>query len=103
MMSDTEKFLSSLSQIGEQMEEERKAYEAENDAWWNALSQREREDAFYAVVKRIYQGEIVEQGSYRYVLYDIFGFDASMYMRGMDCGYMTLHNAIVVANEGDNV
>ncbi len=85
------------------MEEERKSYEAENDAWWNALSQQEREDAFYAVVKRIYQGEIVEQGSYRYVLYDTFGFDASMYMRGMDCGYMTLHNAIVVANEGDNV
>ena len=94
MMSDTEKFLSSLSQIGEQMEEERKAYEAENDAWWNALSEREREDAFYAVVKRIYQGEIVEQGSYRYVLYDIFDFDASMYGRGMDCGYMSLHNAI---------
>lgn len=93
-MSDTESLLEIIASIGEQMAEERKAYEAENDAWWSALSEREREDAFYAVVKRIYEGDIKQQGSYRYVLYDIFGFDASMYMRGMDCGYMSLHNAI---------
>jgi hypothetical protein len=102
-MSDTEKFLDRLSSMGERMAAVRKDYEAENDAWWSGLSEQEREDAFYAVVKRIYKGEIIDQGSYRYVLYDIFGFDASMYIRGMDCGYMNIHNAIVVAEEGEDV
>lgn len=90
----SEELLNKLARLGEVMESERAAYEAENDAWWSRLSTKEREDAFYAVVKRIHGGEIVENGSYRYILYDIFDFDASMYMRGMDCGFMALHNAI---------
>ena len=69
-------------------------YEAENDAWWNALTEQEREDAFYAVCKRLYQGELKERGSYRYVLYNVFGFDSGMYLLGMNCGFMALHNAI---------
>lgn len=93
------KFLGKLSELGELMEQERVSYEAENDAWWSRLSTKEREDAFYAVVKRVYQGELVEQGTYRYILYDIFGFDGSMYMRGMDCGFMALHNAIKTPDE----
>lgn len=80
-------------------EEAKPAYEAENDAWWNALSEKEREDAFYAVVKRIYVGEVVVKGSYRYVLYEVFGFDYSMYGRGMDCGYLALHNLIMSDEE----
>lgn len=75
-------------------ESEREQYEAANDIWWNSLSNDEREHAFYAVVKRLHKGELIDKGSYRYILYDIFGFDQSMYMRGMDCGYMDLHNAI---------
>jgi hypothetical protein len=93
------KILETLSELGKLYEESSRAYEAENDAWWNNLSEKEREDAFYAVVKRIYKGEIVEKGSYRYVLYDVFGFDFHMYARGMDCGYMYLHNAIF---DGEN-
>jgi len=69
-------------------------YEEENDIWWDSLTQKEREDAFYAVVKRIYKAELEDKGSYRYALYDVFGFDGSMYVRGMDCGYMAIHNAI---------
>lgn len=98
-MSDTEKFLDSLAAMGESMAKASKQYEIENDEWWGGLSEQEREDAFYAVVKRIYKGDIVDQGSYRYVLYEVFGFDASMYIRGMDCGYMSLHNAIKTDDE----
>ena len=76
-----------------------KQYEQENDAWWNSLSETEREDAFYAVVKRIHDGEIKQQGSYRYILYDVFGFDMSMYGRGMDCGFLELHNRIMSEEE----
>ena len=84
-----------FSELGEALEESRKSYEAKNDEWWNNLTQDERENAFYAVCKRIHKAELEDKGSYRYALYDIFGFDAGMYSRGMDCGYMNIHNAIV--------
>lgn len=94
-------FLQELSDLGQAQEQEQSQYEQGVDLWWNQLSQEDQERAFYAVVSRIHRGELVERGTYRYVLYDVFGFDGSMYIRGMDCGYMALHNAIVVA-EGDD-
>ena len=94
-----EKALQELSDIGQEMEKARKVYEHDNDTWWNNLTETEREDAFYAVCKRLYQGEIKNRASYRYVLYNVFGFDPGMYARGMDCGYMALHNAIFDGEE----
>ena len=69
-------------------------YQLENDEWWNNLTESEREHAFYAVVKRIIQGIIEENGSYRHVLYNVFEFQQDMYGAGMDCGYMSIHNLI---------
>jgi hypothetical protein len=94
-MSDKEKALDGLAKLSQMMEESRNQYEAENNAWWDSLTEKEREDAFYAVCKRIHKAEIKDQGSYRYALYDVFGFDEGMYMRGMDCGFMDLHNSII--------
>ena len=94
MSDDKEKALQALSDLGQEMEKARKVYEHNNDAWWNGLSEQEREDAFFAVVKRIHKAEIKDNGSYRYALYNVFGFDGGMYMKGMDCGYMAIHNAI---------
>jgi len=51
------------------------------------------------VCKRIHTGDIKDSGTYRYVLYDVFGFDPGMYGAGMDCGYMAIHNAIGDGNE----
>lgn len=90
-----------MNMIREGLESERDDYEAKNDEWWNSLSEEERENAFYAVVKRIYKAEIVDKGTYRYALYDVFGFDAGMYSRGMDCGFMDLHNAIEIDEEAE--
>jgi hypothetical protein len=95
----SEELLNKLAEIGQAVADNRKSYEAQNDEWWDRLSQQEREDAFYAVVKRIHKGEIVDKGTYRYILYDIFGFDGSMYIRGMDCGFMAMHNAIKTDEE----
>jgi hypothetical protein len=89
-----EKALDALAELSQEMEKHREEYEAENDAWWNGLSDQEREDAFYAVVKRMHRAELQDKGTYRYALYDVFGFDGGMYKQGMDCGYMALHNAI---------
>lgn len=91
--------LQSLSEFGEEMEKHRIADEARIDQWWNNLSYEERTDAFYAVVKRLVHGELEKKGTYRYVLYDVFGFGPDMYIRGMDCGYMALHNSIMDEEE----
>lgn len=91
---NTEDLLQKLSELGEPIRQANQEYAEQNLQWWNSLSEREREDAFYAVVKRIYQGDVVDGGSYRHVLYGVFGFDAGMYSRGMECGYMTIHNLI---------
>ena len=93
--ADREKALEKLSELSQVMEDQKLRFESKLDDWWNSLPEHEREWAFYSVVKRIYQGEIVDKGTYRYVLYDIFGFDAGMYALGMDCGFMALHNSII--------
>jgi hypothetical protein len=89
-----EEALDALAELSQEMEKHREEYEAANDAWWNGLTEEEREDAFYAVVKRIHKAELQDKGTYRWALYDVFGFDGGMYMKGMNCGYMALHNAI---------
>ena len=94
MNEERKKALQELSDMSQEFQKMYDDYEAENDAWWNALTEQEREDAFYAVCKRLYQGELKERGSYRYVLYNVFGFDSGMYLLGMNCGFMALHNAI---------
>lgn len=93
-MTEKNRFLETMTEIGQEMEKAREAYEKENEAWWNGLSEQEREDAFYAVCKRIWKADGEDRGSYRYALYDVFGFDPGMYGRGMDCNYMSIHNAI---------
>ena len=94
MNDDKEKALQELSDMTQEFDNADKQRDAENDAWWESLTEKERQDAFYAVCKRIHEGEVVKGGSYRYVLYDVFGFDNSMYVDGMRCGYMALHNAL---------
>ena len=79
----------------QQAEEGRKAYEVKCDEYWDSLEYEDQLKAFYSVVKRIYQGEVKDKGTYRWVLYDVFGFGPDAYALGMDCGYMYLHNAIV--------
>ena len=94
MSDEQKKALQELSDIGQEMEKNRILHEAKVDEWWDNLTQEERENAFYAVCKRIHKAELKDKGTYRYALYDVFGFDGGMYMDGMDCGFMALHNAI---------
>ena len=94
-MNDNKKeLLEGLEELREAQQKAREDYEIMNDAWWNGLSEEDREEAFYAVCKRIHKAELKDRGTYRWALYDVFGFDMGMYGRGMDCGFMALHNAI---------
>lgn len=76
-----------------------KQIEQDQEEYWNSLSKDDQLKAFCAVVRRIVQGELRDKGSYRWVLYDVFGFGPEAYVRGMDCGFMALHNAIVTDKE----
>ena len=100
-MSDDKKeeLFEGLQELREAQLASREHNEIMNDAWWNGLTEEEREEAFYAVCKRIHKAELEQRGSYRYALYDVFGFDPGMYMRGMDCGFMAIHNAIFDSEE----
>jgi hypothetical protein len=99
MTENKKSILELFSDLGDIMQETAKQYEAETDEWWKSLSMEEQERAFFSVVKRIYQGEIIDRGSYRYVLYDVFGFGPESYSIGMECGYLELHNAIYTHEE----
>jgi hypothetical protein len=76
-------------------EENRIANENAANTFWESLSYEDKCNAFHAVMSRLYDGDIKQRGSYRYVLYDVFGFGPDMYGRGMDCGYMAIHNSIM--------
>lgn len=65
-----------------------------DDEWWNKLPEDDRVKAFRCVCRRIYQGDVVDRGSYRHVLYQVFGFGLEAYGDGMECGYMAIHNLI---------
>ncbi len=71
-----------------------KALESVQEAFWNSLSKDEQLKAFCAVVRRIHRGEIEEPGTYRYVLYDVFGFGPDSYAQAQLAGYLALHNSI---------
>ena len=92
---DKPKLMDVLAAASETYQAAMKDYETETDAWWDALPYDDKLRAFYSVVKRIYDGDIKQQGSYRYVLYDVFGFGPDAYGIGMECGYLSLHNSIM--------
>jgi hypothetical protein len=102
-MSDNKKeglrLFEGLDELREAQQKEHEEHNIMNEAWWNGLSEEEREWAFYAVCKRIHKADLVDRGSYRDALYGVFGFDMNMYGRGMDCGYMAIHNAIYDGEE----
>lgn len=72
-----------------------RAIEDEQEQFWNSLSKEDQLKAFCAVSRRIFKGEIEEKGSYRYVLYQVFGFGPEAYAQAQDAGYLGIHNAIV--------
>jgi len=75
-------------------EEAEKQYGEDCDQFWKNLSEEDRLKAFFSVCKRINQGDIVDERSYRGVLYNAFGFGPEAYSIGMWCGYDDIHRTI---------
>ena len=76
------------------LKKNREDKEKEYASWWEGLTEDEREKAFFSVTKLIHKAEIKDEGSYRYAMYDVFGFSSSMYETGMHSGYFDIHNLI---------
>lgn len=68
--------------------------ENEEEAYWNSLTKEQQLCVFNSVCRRIVKGELEDKGSYRYVLYDVFGFGMEAYARAQLAGYLTIHNSI---------
>lgn len=95
MEDQLEQFTNASRELAEAFEAQKLLDDVNAGFFWDGLSYEDKCNAFHAVVSRIFDGEIKEKGSYRYVLYDIFGFGPDMYVRGMNCGFMALHNSIM--------
>ena len=71
----------------------------EEEAYWKSLTVDQQMAAFNCVIRRLYDGEINEQRSYRGVLYDVFGFGPESYARAQMAGFLAIHNAIHTIDE----
>ena len=75
------------------------AIEREEEAWWNTLTEDQQISALCCVSRRIHEGDIVKGGSYRYVLYQVFGFGPEAYARAQLAGYLAIHNSIYTSED----
>lgn len=98
-MSNNKELFATLQDFSELEAQIVNEYDQKNETWWNGLTEEEREDAFYAVCRRIYDARVKDNRSYRGTLYDKFGFGPHMYRAGMECGFFALHNMLHEALE----
>ena len=82
-----------------QFDEAIQQMEREQESYWNSLSKEQQLKCFCAIARRIYEGEVEKQGSYRYVLYDVFGFGPEAYLQAQVAGYLTIHNCIFTSQQ----
>ena len=87
-----------LPQIDNEFNRAFKLLEQEQEQYWNSLSKEDQLKCFCAVARRIHQGEIEKQGTYRYVLYEVFGFGPEAYAQAQMAGYLSIHNSIMTEN-----
>jgi len=100
MSEDKLEALNEFSKIFNEVMDE---IEKESEAYWNSLSKEDQLKAFCAVSRRIYQGELVDKGSYRYVLYNVFGFGPEAYAPAQLAGYLAIHNSIMADDHDERL
>lgn len=91
---DAAEAMSELHAMADEYKKAQEAVKEQQEQFWNSFTTQQQLDLFCAVVRRIYQAEIVERRSYRGTLYGVFGFDTDSYGLALEAGYMTLHNSI---------
>ena len=99
MDEKTEKAMQELSEISERFQAAMKAEEEHQEQYWNSLTKEQQLMVFCAISRRIYDGEIKQGGTDRYVLYNVFGFGSEAYVPAQCAGYMEIHNAIFTGKD----
>lgn len=94
-MENNDDLLKSLDEISRDFNEVMKRREEDQEFYWKSLSKEDQLKVFCAVIRRIYQAEIVDQGSYRHALYGVFGFGPESYAQAQVAGYLAIHNSIM--------
>lgn len=102
-MSNNDDLLKTFEEISKTFKEAMAEVEKDSEEYWNSLSKEEQLKAFCAMSRRIYKGEIKDRGTYRYVLYDVFGFGPEAYAPAQLAGYLEIHNSIYVGGLDDEV
>lgn len=100
-MSDIEKALVELEETSNAFMTAMNILKDEQEVYWDSLSKEEQLKAFCAVARRIHKGEVELRGSYRYVLYNVFGFGPEAYAQAQLAGYLDIHNAIFTGVDRD--
>lgn len=77
--------------------------EAEQEQYWNSLTKDQQLAVFCSVVRRIYQADIVDRGTYRWALYDVFKFGPESYAPAQCAGYLDIHNMIYTKTDEENL
>lgn len=91
-----------LEEASKTFNEAMKSIEDRSEQYWNSLTKEQQLDAFCAISRRVYRGEIEHQGSYRHVLYDVFGFGTESYAQAQCAGYLAIHNSIYSGQNPDD-
>ena len=90
----TEQDKVALDEVSRAWNEAMDEIEQDSEKYWNSLSKEDQLKVFCAVSRRIYKGDIQDQGTYRYVLYNVFEFGPEAYAPAQLAGYLAIHNAI---------
>jgi hypothetical protein len=94
--------LDKLEEASKVFNQAMKELEDKSEEYYNSLTKEQQLDAFCAISRRIYRGEIEDRGSYRYVLYDVFGFGTEAYAQAQCAGYLAIHNSIYAGQNPDD-
>lgn len=78
-------------------------YENFGDDFWNSLTKEQQLEAFCAISRRIYTGSVINHGSFRHVLYDVFEFGPEAYIPAQLSGFLSINNLIFDAVENDHL
>jgi hypothetical protein len=92
-----------MEEISKSFNQIMKHLENEQEKFWNSLSKEDQLKAFCAVSRRIFEGEIENSGTYRYILYHVFGFGSESYTQAQMAGYLSIHNLIAAGRKNSEV
>lgn len=98
-MPTNEQTLKAWDELSDMFNKVMNEIEQQHEEYWNSLTKEQQLAAFCAVSRRIHQGELVDQGSYRHVLYGVFGWGPEAYAPAQLAGYLEIHNAIRDSND----